>query len=64
MKYTQTNQIFMKNVLIKMYEEPHTRVLRMCTQDILCASTLSGGGSSEQVVDTTQDGYNSWEWLF
>ena len=54
----------MKNVLIKMYEEPHTRVLRMCTKDILCASTLSGGGSSEQVVDTTQDGYNSWEWLF
>ena len=54
----------MKNVLIKMYEEPHTRVLRMCTQDILCASTLSGGGSSEQVVDTTQDGYNSWEWSF
>ena len=53
----------MKNVLIKMYEEPHTRVLCMCTQDILCASTLSGG-ESEQVVDTKQDAYNSWEWSF
>ena len=50
-------------VKTKEYEVPKVDVLCMCTQDNLCASTLSGG-SSEQVVDTTQDGYNSWEWSF
>ena len=54
----------MKNVLIKMYEEPHTRVLRMCTQDILCASTLSGGGSNESIVDDSENGTNSWDWIY
>lgn len=50
-------------VKTKEYEEPKVDVLRMCTQEILCASSLSGGGS-EQVVDTKQDAYNSWEWSF
>ena len=53
----------MKKVMSNLYESPDIQVLRMCTQDVLCASTLSGGGN-EQVVDTTQDGYNSWEWSF
>lgn len=48
----------------KEYEVPKVDVLRMCTQDILCASTLSGGGESEQVIDTKNDAYNSWEWSF
>lgn len=50
-------------VKTKEYEVPEVDVLRMCTQKIFCASSLSGGGS-EQVVDTQQDGYNSWEWSF
>ena len=50
-------------VKTKEYEVPKVDVLHMCTQEILCASSLSGGGS-EQVVDTKQDAYNSWEWSF
>lgn len=50
-------------VKTKEYEVPKVDVLRMCTQEILCASSLYGGGS-EQVVDTKQDAYNSWEWSF
>lgn len=50
-------------VKTKEYEVPKVDVLRMCTQEILCASSLSGGGS-ERVVDTKQDAYNSWEWSF
>ena len=51
-------------LMTKEYEVPKVDVLRMCTQDILCASTLSGGGESEQVIDTKNDAYNSWEWSF
>lgn len=50
-------------VKTKEYEVPKVDVLRMCTQEILCASSLSVWGS-EQVVDTKQDAYNSWEWSF
>ena len=55
----------MKKVVSNLYESPDIQVLRMCTQtqDILCASTFSGGGN-EQVIDTKNDAYNSWEWSF
>ena len=50
-------------VKTKEYEVPKVDVLRMCTQEILCASSLFMGGGSERVVDT-KDAYNSWEWSF
>lgn len=50
-------------VKTKEYEVPKVDVLRMCTQEILCASSLSGGGSNESVVD---DGtkFSSWDWTY
>ena len=59
------NQIFMIKEVNNLYESPDIQVLRICTetQDILCASTFSGGGN-EQVIDTKNDAYNSWEWSF
>ena len=54
----------MKIEVNSLYESPDIQVLRICTQDILCASTFSGGGGNEQVIDTKNDAYNSWEWSF
>lgn len=50
-------------VKTKEYEVPKVDVLRMCTQEILCASSLSGVGSNESVVD---DGtkFSSWDWTY
>ena len=50
-------------LMTKEYEVPKVDVLRMCTQEILCASSLSGGGSNESVVD---DGtkFSSWDWTY
>lgn len=51
-------------VKTKEYEVPKFDVYRIRQKEIFCASSLPFGGNSEQVVDTTQDGYNSWEWSF
>ena len=50
-------------LMTKEYEVPKVDVLRMCTQEILCASSLSGVGSNESVVD---DGtkFSSWDWTY
>ena len=51
-------------VMTKEYEVPKVDVLRMCTQEILCASSLSGGGSNESVVDDSENGTSSWDWIY
>ena len=62
-RHNQFNQIFMKKTVSSLYEVPEIQVLRISAQDVLCASTLSGGGSNESVVD---DGtkFSSWDWTY
>ena len=50
-------------VKTKEYEVPKVVVLRMCTQEILCASSLSGG-SNESIVDDSENGTSSWDWIY
>ena len=50
-------------VKTKGYEVPKVVVLRMCTQEILCASSLSGG-SNESIVDDSENGTSSWDWIY
>lgn len=51
-------------VKTKEYEVPKVDVLRMCTQEILCASSQSGGGSNESIVDDSENGTSSWDWIY
>ena len=50
-------------VKTKEYEVPKVVVLRMCTQEILCASSQSGG-SNESIVDDSENGTSSWDWIY
>lgn len=49
-------------LMTKEYEVPKVDVLRMCTQEILCASTLSGGSNESVVDDGTK--FSSWDWTY
>ena len=36
----------------------------VCAHKRFCVQAPCLGGGSEQVVDTKQDAFNSWEWSF
>ena len=55
----------MKKTVSSLYEVPEIQVLRICAQDVLCVSTFFfGGGSNESIVDDSENGTNSWDWIY